>query len=162
MKQTILILSMIFISFVAQAIEITLNYDSYGPIKFGEKIKDVEALLKEKAIKNKYAESGCYYVKFKIFPNVDLMVEEGVVKRAEIRINTPTILNIPASSKLENIKSKYPKVQIQQHKYAPNGYYLIFNNANNTKAIVYEYYEDQIQDIRAGLKPAVHYVEGCS
>jgi len=69
------------------------------------------------------------------------MVEEGVVKRAEIRINTPTILNIPASSKLENIKSKYPKVQIQQHKYAPNGYYLIFNNANNTKAIVYEYYE---------------------
>ena len=161
MKNIIIILSILSITSVVYAKEIFLNYDSYGPIKFGMQIQNIEKSLNEKAIRNSDYEAGCYYVKFNSFPNVSFMVEEGIVKRAEIDINSPTILNIPISYKLKEIKQKYPNVIIKRHQYAPNGYYLIFNNSQNTKAILYEYYEDKIQMIRAGLKPAVQYVEGC-
>ena len=161
MKKTFLILTIFAITLVVSANETSLNYDSYGPVKFGTKIQDVEVLLKEKSIKNNNDEAGCYYIKFNSLPNASFMVEEGIVKRAEININSPTILNIPVSFKLKDIKNKYPQVTINRHQYAPDGYYIVFNNSKNTKAILYEYYENKIQMIRAGLKPAVEYVEGC-
>ncbi len=161
MKKLILMSFMLIMSSLVFAEEIVLNYNSYGPIEFGTDIKKVEKLLKEKARKSNRDETGCYYVTFKRFPKVSFMIVEGKVKRVDVGINNPTILNIPVSFKLKDVKKMYLNVNIKTHTYDPAGYYFVFNNPNKTKAILYEYYENKIQYIRAGLKPEVEFVEGC-
>jgi hypothetical protein len=156
---TILIALTISINF-ANASEPILGLESYGTVKFGSPILDVEKTLGEKGTRES-GEVGCDYIRFKRYPKVSFMVEDGIVTRADVEKGVPNTLKIPVGTSLADVKKKYPKVIVEQHKYDEEGHYLIFKNAKGTKAIVMEEGNGKVTDIRGGLEPSVEYVEGC-
>ena len=56
----------------------------------------------------------------------------------------------------------HPKVEVRPHKYDDSGHYLILDATGGREALVFEESDGKVTAIRAGLKPAVEYVEGCA
>lgn len=160
MRRLVCLLAVALSVNIAEAGEVVLTQDSYGAIKFGSRIIDVEKNLEEKA-KPDSGEVGCDFVQFRKYPKASFMVEDGIITRADIHGDAPNILRISVGTSLASIKKKYPRVLIKPHHYDPTGQYLIFKNRTGVKAIVMEAGKGKVTDIRAGLLPSVEYVEGC-
>lgn len=138
-----------------------LTYESYGNVRFGSNLVEVENKLGEKA-KGETGKDSCDFVTFKKYPGVKFMVEKGIVTRADVTDSSiPNALSINIGAKLDEVKRRYPKVIIEPHQYDPTGHYLIFKSKDGKRAIVFEEGGGKITDVRAGLEPSVEYVEGC-
>jgi hypothetical protein len=138
-----------------------LTDESYGIVRFGSKLAEVEKKLGEKA-KGQTGDQGCDFVTFKKYPSVKFMVEKGIVTRADVTDSSiPNALGIKIGTTLDEVKRRYPKVIVEPHQYDPTGHYLIFKSADGKRAIVFEEGEGKITDVRAGSEPSVEYVEGC-
>jgi len=90
------------------------------------------------------------------------MVEDGIISRADA--TSPQIhneLQIRIGTSLEEVKRRYPAVEVMPHKYDDTGHYLIFKSKDGKRAILFEEGSGKITDIRAGVEPSVEYVEGC-
>jgi hypothetical protein len=137
-----------------------LTCRSYGLIKFGDKLTHVEKLMKEKSDKTGF-DFECDYVAFKKYPDVDFMVEEGIVTRAEsTSANVLNSLGIKILDSLESVLRRYPNVQMERHAY-DEGHYLIFKSSDGKYAMVFEEVQGEVVNVLAGLEPSVEYVEGC-
>lgn len=151
-----------FATSIANADEPVLATTSYGAIKFGEKLSEVEKQISEHVSPPKDDdEAGCRFIQFKAFPEARFMVEDGVITRADVSENVKNILHISVGTSLAAVKAKFPKAHLERHQYDPNGHYVIFKSADGKAAIVLEESESKIVDIRGGLEPSVEYVEGC-
>jgi hypothetical protein len=138
-----------------------LTDQSYGVVRFGSKLLEVEKKLAEKA-KGHTGDQGCDFVTFKKYPGVKFMVEKGVVTRADVTDSSiPNSLGIKNGTTLDEVKRIYPKVIVEPHQYDPTGHYLIFKSKDGKRAIVFEEGDGKITDVRAGMEPSVEYVEGC-
>lgn len=138
-----------------------LTDKSYGPVTFGNKLTEIEKRVGEKA-KSETGEKGCDFITFKKFPGIMFMVEDGIVTRADaISPKVRNELDIQVGMPLEEVKRRYPQVEIKRHQYDPNGHYLIFKSKDGKRAIVFEEGDGKITDTRAGTEPSVEYVEGC-
>ena len=134
---------------------------SYGPVTFGAPLKTIETRLGEKATADNNG-MECDFVRFKKLPGIFFMVENGIVTRADT--DSPqikTMLWIGVGSSLKEVKRRYLKVEIEPQKYLEKGHYLIFKSPNGKRAILFEENEGKVTGVRAGLEPAVEYVEGC-
>ncbi len=140
-----------------------LTDQSYGIVRFGSKLPEIEKKLAENAKgQSRDQECDCYFVTFKKYPGVKFMVEEGIVTRADVTDSSiPNALGIKIGTTLDQVKRRYPKVIIEQHKYDPTGHYLIFKSTDRKRAIVFEEGDGKVTDVRAGVEPSVEYVEGC-
>lgn len=146
-------------SFAAE--NLVLTDKSYGPVTFGSKLKAVEKQIGEKA-KSETGEEGCDFVTFKKLPGIMFMVEDGTVTRADVM--SPEIentLRIRIGTPLDEVKRRFPNVEITRHQYDPTGHYLIFKSKDGKRAIVFEESDGKVTDTRAGIEPSVEYVEGC-
>ena len=144
------------------AVPAKLSPSSYGQIQFGARLSQIEELLGEKIPGIKEPdEKFCRYVSFNAYPDVQFMVEEGVITRAEFSKPLPTSLGISVGSSLKEIKDQYPNAIVTPHKYNPAGHYIIFKTKGGKNAIVMETSEDKVFAVRGGLEPSVEYVEGC-
>jgi hypothetical protein len=157
---------LIFFSFlvVTQVAANVLSWDGFGNITFGETLEEISTSTGLKFAPTNDAidwEEACKYVDVKGQSSIHFMVEEGILTRADAPVGTPTVLNIDVSGSLDEIKRQHPNAIIKNHKYAMDGHYIIFYNADKSKAILFEHYESKIQVLRAGLVPSVLYVEGC-
>jgi hypothetical protein len=140
---------------------LVLTDESYGIVRFGSKLKEVEKKLGEKA-KRQIRNYGCDFVTFKKYLGVKFMVEEGIVTRADVTDpSIPNALDIKIGTTLDEVKRRYPKVMVEPHQYDPIGHYLIFKSTDGKRAIVFEEGDGRITDVRAGKEPSVEYVEGC-
>lgn len=138
-----------------------LRDDSYGVIRFGDKLTTVERTLGEKA-SSETISPGCDYALFKSYPGVRLMVENQIVTRADvIAPGIPTSLGISIGTPLTEIKRRYPQVLIEPNKYDEQGHNLIFRSKDGKRAFVFYETKGIIQYIQAGQEPSVEYVEGC-
>jgi hypothetical protein len=137
-----------------------LSPHGYGRVHFGMTVKEAEAATNQRT-SNRYANTGCDYVTFKRYPGLRFMVEDGVLTRADARKGVRNSANVQIGMTLAKVKAMHPAVVIEQHKYDDEGHYLILNTENGRAAIVLEESGGRITDIRAGVKPAVEYVEGC-
>ena len=110
-------------SFIATACaaEPVLSWDSYGNIKFGERLSDIEKKLGEKATADE-GEEDCKYVHFKKFPKISFMVEDGILSRADAATGVPNSLGIHAGTRMEDVKKKYPKILVEPHHYDDSGF----------------------------------------
>ena len=140
---------------------LVLTNESYGILRFGSKLTEVEKKLGEKA-KGHTGDQGCDFVTFKKYPGVKFMVEKGIVTRADVTDSSiPNALGIKIGTTLDEVKRRYPKVIVEHHQYDPMGHYLIFKSTDGKRAIVFEEGEGKITDVRTGSEPSVEYVEGC-
>lgn len=141
----------------------TLSADAIGKVKFGSKLADVEATLKEKATGPHSSE--CVYVQFAAFPTVHFMVENGVIMRADIKAGPPkgqpNITGINAGDDVALLKAKYPTATVTRNKYVETGHDIRIAGPANS-ALIFEDDGKKITSVRGGLEPAVSYSEGCS
>jgi hypothetical protein len=96
-----------------------------------------------------------------LYPNVELMVENGVITRADVGEEVPNALGVTVGTSFTDVKKQLPTVIVEPHQYEPNGHYLILKNSDKKKAIVMEESDGKVTRVRGGLIPSVQYVEGC-
>ncbi len=166
MKMKILITTII-VSFLLAATNsfaaenLVLSDKSYGFVTFGGKLMAIEKKIGEKA-KGETGDKGCDFVTFKRYPGLKFMVEDGIVTRADaISPEIQNMCQIRIGTSMEEVKRRYPKVEVKPHKYDEKGHYLILKSKDGKSAIVFEEGGGKVTDTRAGLEPSVEYVEGC-
>lgn len=138
-----------------------LSSQGFGPARFGVKLADLEKTLEEKSEPLGANDPACNSVRFGQLPGVRFMVEQGVITRADADAGTPNELGLAVGDTLEQAKQKAPALEVGPHKYLPAGHYLTVKSADAKSAIIMEEDGKAITKIRAGLQPAVAYVEGC-
>jgi hypothetical protein len=138
-----------------------LSFEGYGPVKFGGKLSDVAQQLGAGAEPSSPAAAACSSVRFTALPGVRLMVENGVVTRADADAGTANSLGLKVGDTLAQAKARYPQLEVGPHKYVPSGHYLTVKSPDGRAAIVMEEDGKAITRIRAGLQGAVAHVEGC-
>ena len=145
----------------AIARDVVLSAEGYGAIHFGMRIEAAESALKQRT-KKKYTGQGCEYAEFRKYPNLRFMIEDGILTRADAGRGIRNSARVSVGTTLAKVKAMHPKVEIQPHKYDDDGHYLILDAAGGRSALVLEESGGKVTAIRAGIKPAVGYVEGCA
>jgi hypothetical protein len=135
-----------------------LSFDGYGPVKFGAKLSDAEQQVGEHS---GVTDPACSMVRFKALPGARFMVEQGVITRADADPGSANSLGLKVGDTLAQATARHPGLSSGPHKYLPNGHYLTMHSPNRRAAIVIEEDGTGIIKIRAGLQPAVGYVESC-
>jgi hypothetical protein len=138
-----------------------LSRAGYGPVMFGDTLSATEQKLEEKSTPLGERDPACSTVRFAQLPGARFMVEKGVITRADADAGTPNELDVAVGDTLAQAKQKYPTIEVGPHKYLPAGHYLTARSADAKAAIVMEEDGKHITKIRAGLEPAVSYVEVC-
>ena len=107
----------------------------------------------------------CDYATWRGGPRgVHVMVDEGRIARVEIdSVGIATAAGARVGDTEERLRSLYPgRVTVTPHKYE-DGHYLTVNAAGDSAfAIVFETSNGRVTRYRAGRRPAVMLVEGCS
>jgi hypothetical protein len=111
--------------------------------------------------------SPCSYAMLDGWPaGIGVMVDAGKVVRVEVRRgNFATSTGARIGDTEERIKSLYPgQVTVSPHKYT-DGHYLTVAptaEADSANRIIFETDGRNVMNYRAGVRPQVGYVEGCS
>jgi len=137
-----------------------LTASGYAAVKFGMPLSAAESEVKETLLPTPGA-LDCTYVAFTSYPGIRFMVERGVVVRADATANIANGAGVVFGASIDQVRTAHPSVEVQPHKYEPDGNYLILAGAEPNSAYVFEAKAGKISAIRAGMKPAVLYVEGC-
>lgn len=137
-----------------------LTAASYGLVRFGTGLDAVEALLNEQA-STEIFNAECGFVTFASYPDIEFMVEKGVVVRADAGKTIANETGYAAGASSSDLQKAYPQMRVMPHKYDPAGQYLILAAADGGSALVFEASNGLITRVRAGVEPAVEYVERC-
>lgn len=148
----------------ASANEWAVTPEGAGEVRIGSSLEAVRPLLA--TMPDSAAIAGeCSYLPFRNAPEGMLfMFEGGVLVRIDvISGSTPTVEGAAIGDTEARIRSLYPRVERSPHKYT-DGSYLIdipLPPADTLKRTVFETDGQRVSRYRAGLFPAVQYVEGC-
>lgn len=138
-----------------------LSPEGYGVVRFGMSLTLLEAKLGEKALP-KNRESDCSFVRFKKYPRIEFMIEDGIVTRADAGHRIKNSAGVTIGMSTERVKRMYPEVQIEPHQYDDTGHYLVLATPDKRAALLFEAANGKVTKFfRAGLQPAVSYVERC-
>ncbi|WP_184238606.1 hypothetical protein [Massilia timonae] len=136
-----------------------LSPDGYGKIQFGQRLDQVERKLGQRATPRPL-DPSCPIVRFKRYPQVSFMVENGVIVRADARTVVRNSAGVTARMSARDALRQAPAMRSERHKYDEQGQYLILPKGEN-KALIFEASKGKLTTMRAGIKPAVDYVEMC-
>lgn len=140
---------------------LTLGPAGYGVVVFGQPLAAAERVLGQRT-GGQRLNPDCDGVTFKAYPGVRFMVEKGVITRADLLdLTLPNSTGITARMTLDEIRRRHPEAIIGPHKYDPKGHTIVIRTPGKPSAVVFEESQGRITRIRAGLQPAVDYVEGC-
>ncbi|WP_136219790.1 hypothetical protein [Massilia sp. Mn16-1_5] len=138
-----------------------LSAGGIGPIRFGMSLAQAEQATGGKAALPQAFDPACSMVRFPALPNLRFMVENGIVTRADAGPGVDNAVGVSYGDTLEQVRSRHPKAQVSAHKYDENGNYVSFPSADGRAAIILEVTGGKVTKMRAGLQPAVAYVETC-
>jgi hypothetical protein len=156
---TRLLLAILLMPVFASSAQI-LSPRGYGVIAFGEQLKDAEARVQE-VVSSTIQEPGCDFVRFKKYPGIKFMVEDGVIMRADAAGTIRNSSGVKVGMRLAEVKRRYPGVKVEPHKYDDHGHYLSLPTSDGKAALLFEESLGRVTYVRAGLYPSVEYVEGC-
>ena len=138
-----------------------------GPLRVGMTIAEATAALGGALVVPANADtSGCDYVQWRgAPPGVMVMVDEHRVARVDVdSAGVATAAGARVGDSEERVKGLYPgRVVVSPHKYEDGNYLTVTPDASDTTyAIVFETSKGRVTRYRAGRRPQVEYVEGCS
>ena len=137
-----------------------------GPVRFGMTAGEASAAAGAGPGNTPSAASACtYWLPPGAPAGLRFMMENGIVVRADVdSAGITTIGHLGVGSPVESVVVALgPSLQISPHKYQWElGWrYLTFSD-DSTHRLVFEVDSHVVRSWRAGLVPAVEYVEGCS
>lgn len=144
----------------------TIEATGLGPIRIGMSVEAVVRAL-DGAVDVSEGLGGCDYVIPRGWPEgISVMVVQGRVARIEVGQGTiETTAGARVGMREQAVRALYPgQVEVRPHKYT-EGEYLIVRPAGPHAAdhrIVFETDGSVVQRYRAGVLPAVEWVEGCA
>jgi hypothetical protein len=136
-----------------------------GPLRAGMTVAEASKVLGGALVMPAETAAGCDYATWRGGPRgVHVMIDDGLIARVEIdSVGIATAAGARVGDTEERIRSLYPgRVTVTPHKYE-DGHYLTVNAVDDSSfAIVFETSKGRVTRYRAGRRPAVEYVEGCS
>ena len=138
-----------------------LSAEGIGAIRFGMTLDQAQQAIGAKASLPQPFDPGCGMVRFAGLPKLRFMVENGIVTRADAEPGVDNALGIAFGDPLATVRAGHPEVRVTRHKYDENGHYVSFPSADGRAAIILEETGGKVTAMRAGLQPAVAYVEKC-
>ena len=143
-----------------KAAELVLSMQAVGPVAFGVPLSQVEISLGQAMRLDETDNPECSFVSFKALPKVRLMVEKGMVTRADVDPEIPNTSGIKVGDTEDQAKQKHANLKVEKHKSVPGGHIFTLTGEGKT-AMVMESDGTRITRIRAGLQPSVSKLEGC-
>jgi hypothetical protein len=143
----------------------TVTPGGIGPLRTGMSVAEAHAALGGEFATGD-STGGCAHVALTGLPGrVLAMVVDGRVVRIEVKDRAvATTTGARVGDNEARIYSLYPgRVQVQPHKYT-DGHYLIVTpeaTADSANRLIFETDGRNVLEYRAGLLPAVAWVEGC-
>jgi hypothetical protein len=159
--KTIICLVLLITALSVSANDLLVRYDGIGPIKFGMKLAVAESKLQEKALVGPDYSEECNYITFKGIKGVSFMVEDNLIVRADLESGIKNQLGVAVGDSLGSIKSRFPKAVIKPNEYDNESHDIWIVNPKGSGVILLTESGGEIQSIRAGIEPAVSYIEGC-
>jgi hypothetical protein len=159
MTYSSLLVGAVLLGACAAASAQTLSPDGYGDIRFGDRLDTAERRLVQRAAPRP-VDPACSMVRFKKYPDVRFMVEEGRITRADAPNVVRNSAGITPTMSVEQALRQQKGLRVEKHKYDNDGQYLILEQGKQ-KALIFEAKNGRLQRVHAGVKPAVEYVETC-
>jgi hypothetical protein len=151
------------VTFVPSIVAKQLNHQHLGDIYFGNRLSSIKLTYQPLG---EYS-GGCRYIEFDQYPDVAVMIIDDIIQRVEMPlqkfIDPSNIFYDLVNNKqsLKDFKTKHPDVEIVHHEYEA-GFYLRWYNDNESRAMVADYINGEVVLLKAGLVPAVLWIEGCA
>jgi len=145
----------------------TVRLDGVGPVRFGMAVADARAAL-ERSLTLAPPGGACGFTVPRGAPaGVRFMVEQGKVVRVDVDSSgVRTAAGAEVGMSEADVRSRYPAgLRVQPHKYDPKGRYLVVQGtapADSVRLLIFETDGQRVVRYRAGITPAVEYVEGCA
>ncbi|MEO8449109.1 MAG: hypothetical protein ABI647_04920 [Gemmatimonadota bacterium] len=138
-----------------------------GTVRFGWSVAQLNAELRDTLRPTYRISDQCDFVHPAAFPaGLRLMVERDTVVRVDVdSAGIPTAEGARVGDTEAETLARYAgRVEVQPHKYTgPQGRYLIVRSpGDRLHLLIFETDGQRVERYRAGLRPAVEYVEGCS
>ena len=136
-----------------------------GPVRVGMTVAEAAAALPGGVAPPETQE--CAYVGLSGLPEgVSLMTEAGRIVRVDVddSSSVATARSARVGWTEARVLALYPGARVQPHKYEDGHYLVVLPGApaDTTHRIVFETARGVVTRFRAGVVPAVEYVEGCS
>ena len=138
-----------------------LSASGVGAVRFGMTLAQAEQASAGKALLPESFDPACSMVRVPALPRLRFMVEQGIVTRADADAGVENAVGVAVGDTLASIRARHPEARLTAHKYDTNGHYLSFPSADGRAAIILEESGGKVIKVRAGLQPAVAYVETC-
>lgn len=143
-----------------------VTLEAAGPVRFGMKATEASAAVGATAANAAPPDSACrYWVPPGAPAGLRLMMENGIVVRADVdSAGITTTSHLGVGSPVESVVVAFgPSLQVSPHKYQwEEGWrYLTFGD-DSTHRLIFTVDSHVVRSWRAGLVPAVDYIEGCS
>jgi hypothetical protein len=150
----------------AEAEPWTIRLDGVGPIRFGMALAAAQAALDDSLIVAPPGGKCGFTVPRGAPAGVRFMVEQGKVARVDVDSSgVRTAAGVEVGMAEADVPSRYPVgLRVQPHKYDPKGRYLVVQGtapADSARRLIFETDGQRVVRYRAGITPAVEYVEGC-
>jgi hypothetical protein len=144
-----------------------LDATSFGPVKTGMSLADLNRELHEQLVPAYEISTTCDHVDPATFPDgVIVMIENDSVARFDVENPAVRTREGAGVGDLEaDVVRRYgSRIAVTPHKYSgPEGHYLTVTTPGDTlDLIIFETDGQKVLSMRAGRRPAVEYVEGCA
>ena len=143
------------------SVQQVLNATGFGALRFGMTLAQAEQATGAKAVLPTPFDPACSMVRFPTMPALRFMVESDIVTRADAEPGVGNAVGVAVGDTLAQLRARHPEAKVTPHKYDEQGHYVRFPSADGRAAIVMEESGGKVTKIRAGLQPAVDYVETC-
>jgi len=146
---------------------LTVSPQGVGPVRIGATIAELNAALGEQLKPAYDVNPECDYLDPAALPaGIALMVERDTVVRIDVdTTGIPTKEGASVGDSEAKVLELYRgRVQVQPHKYTgPTGHYLVVTWPSDTlHLLIFETDGEKVVTYRAGIRPAVEYIEGCA
>ena len=149
------------------AAPLTVSPEGVGPVQIGTTLAALNAALGEQLKPAYDVNPECDYVDpAGLPPGIALMVVQDTIVRVDVdTTGIPTAEGAMVGDTEARILELYVgRVEVQPHKYTgPVGHYLVVrSSADTTRLLIFETDGQRVLNYRAGIRPAVEYIEGCA
>ena len=151
----------------AEAEPWTIRVDGVGPIRYGMALADARAALRDSLIVTPPAGECGFTVPRGAPAGVRFMVEQGKIVRVDVDSSgVRTAAGAEVGMSEADARGRYPVgLRVQPHKYDTKGRYQVLQvtqPADSARRLIFETDGQRVVRYRAGITPAVQYVEGCA